>query len=326
MNGGRFGARLERHGLSPLRRRRVTTLQVNVGKLCDLACRHCHVEAGPKRSEAMDARTAARVLEVLAGNPALGTLDVTGGAPELNPNLRDLVRGARALGRHVMVRCNLTVLLLPEQQDTAAFYAAQRVHVVASLPCYTQANVDAQRGGGTFAGSIEALRRLNALGYGAAEGRDDEHALRLDLVYNPLGPSLPGPQAALERDYRARLGEDHGVVFDRLYTLANVPIHRFGADIERQGRLDGYVELLETSFNPAAAHEVMCRDLLSVDHDGSLHDCDFNLVLDIPLGGRARTIFELDDVASLTDASIATADHCLACTAGAGSSCGGALT
>jgi radical SAM/Cys-rich protein len=315
-----FDATLRRHGLD-LRRRPITTLQVNVGKVCNQACRHCHVEAGPNRTEAMDRPTAERVLALLdgPGGEHVQTLDVTGGAPELNPQFRFLVEGATARGRSVIDRCNLTVLLEPGQEDTAAFLAAHRVRVVASLPCYGPENVDRQRGGGVFEKSIAALKRLNALGYGRGDG------LVLDLVYNPLGPSLPPAQAGLEAAYKQRLAEDFGVVFDHLLTLANLPVKRFRQDLERDGRLEGYMDLLCGAFNPATVEGLMCRDLLSIGWDGRLHDCDFNQMLDMPLGEGPATIFEVDDLATLNGAPIATGDHCYGCTAGAGSSCGGAL-
>ncbi len=325
----RFAATLAERGLPPLRRRRPTTLQVNLGKVCNQACRHCHVDAGPTRTESMQAATVERVLALLAHDTHLTTLDVTGGAPELNPHFRTLVSGARRLERRVIDRCNLTVLSEPGQEDTAEFLAAHQVHVVASLPCYTAENVDAQRGGGAFAGSVAGLRRLNALGYGAAEGGDAlpgaDQPLRLDLVYNPLGPSLPPEQGALEADYRVRLAADLGVRFDRLLCLANMPIHRFADDLARQGRLDSYVDQLRDAFNPEALDGLMCRDLVSIDHDGTLADCDFNQMLGLPLGGRPRSIFDIESLSSLQDDAIATASHCLGCTAGQGSSCGGAL-
>jgi radical SAM/Cys-rich protein len=315
-----FAATLADHALPELRREAVATLQVNVGKRCDLACHHCHVEAGPKRSEAMDARTAARVIELLAANPGIGTLDLTGGAPELNANFRDLVRAARALGREVIDRCNLTVLFEPGQEDTPEFLAAQVVKVVASLPCYTPENVDAQRGKRVFERSVDALRRLNALGY-AGPGR----GLALDLVYNPLGPSLPPDQTQLEATYRARLREAFGIEFDHLATIANMPIKRFAHALERDGQQAQYMGLLVNHFNPSTVPALMCRFLVSVGWDGVLYDCDFNQMLELPLGARPRTIFEIDDLAELTGAPIATDSHCFGCTAGSGSSCGGAL-
>jgi len=315
-----FDAALAPHGWRPLRRAAPSTLQVNVGLRCDLACHHCHVEAGPKRTEAMDARTADRVLGLLARSPALRTLDLTGGAPELNPHFRRLVREARASGRQVIDRCNLTVLFQPGQEDTAEFLAEQGVKVVASLPCYTKENVDAQRGRAVFDRSIEALRRLNALGY-ASPGS----GLELDLVYNPLGPSLPPPQAALEARYREELSELFGIAFDRLATITNMPIRRFAHALEREGRLEEYMGLLVNHFNPQTIPELMCRHLVSVSWDGSLFDCDFNQMLGIPLGAARKTVWDVDDLGDLEDEPVATGSHCFGCTAGAGSSCGGAL-
>jgi radical SAM/Cys-rich protein len=290
---------------------------VNVGKRCDLACHHCHVEAGPKRREALDGKLAAKVLEVLARNPALDTLDLTGGAPELNPHFRELVRGGRALGRRVIDRCNLTVLFEPGQEDTAAFLAREGVDVLASLPCYTPSNVDAQRGKRVYERSLAALRRLNALGYG--------DGLRLDLVYNPLGPSLPPPQAQLEVDYRRELSA-LGIRFDRLLTITNMPIKRFARDLARRGESEAYLSLLVNHFNPATLDALMCRDTLSVAFDGQLYDCDFNQAQGLPLAGRPCSLYEVDDVASFEALPVATAAHCFGCTAGAGSSCGGALS
>jgi len=315
-----FARTLAAHDLGPLRRSAPETLQVNVGRRCDLACHHCHVEAGPKRTEAMEPRTAARVLELLACAPGIANLDLTGGAPELHAVFRPLVRGARALGRIVIDRCNLTVLDLPGQEDTAEFLAAHGVRVVASLPCYTAANVDAQRGRGVFERSIAALRRLHALGY-ARPGSP----LELDLVYNPQGPSLPPPQAALEERYRKELREGFGVEFGRLLMLSNMPIKRFAHALARDGKEQAYMSLLVHHFNPATVAGLMCRTTLSVGFDGSLYDCDFNQMLELPLGGRARSVFEVDSLADLAGEPIATDRHCFGCTAGAGSSCGGSL-
>ena len=314
-----FAHTLADAGLPPLARAATTTLQVNVGLRCDLACHHCHVESGPKRREALDERLAARVLDVLARHPALDTLDLTGGAPELNPHFRTLVRGARSLGRRVIDRCNLTVLFEPGQEDTAEFLASEGADVVASLPCYTAGNVDAQRGKHVYARSLSALRRLNALGY-AQPGS----GLSLDLVYNPLGPALPPPQANLESDYRRELGA-LGIRFDRLFTLTNMPIKRFAHDLARRGESAAYLSLLVNHFNPATVDALMCRSTLSVAYDGSLYDCDFNQALALPLGAGPVSLFELDDLAALAGRPIATAAHCFGCTAGAGSSCGGAL-
>jgi radical SAM/Cys-rich protein len=314
-----FATALAAAGLPPLRRAETTTLQVNVGLRCDLACHHCHVEAGPKRTEALDARLAARVLAVLEANPALDTLDLTGGAPELNPHFRRLVAGACALGRHVIDRCNLTVLFEPGQQGLAEFLAREGVHVIASLPCYTAANVDAQRGKRVYERSLEALRLLNALGY-AAPGS----GLALDLVYNPLGASLPPAQPALEAAYRSELAA-LGLRFDRLLTLTNMPIQRFARDLARRGESEAYLSLLVNHFNPDTVGALMCRSTLSVAWDGSLYDCDFNQALALPLGGAPASLFALDELDALTGRDVATAPHCFGCTAGAGSSCGGAL-
>ncbi len=321
MDGADFAKHLEGEGLAPLRRGPVRTLQVNVTRRCNLACHHCHVESGPKRSEALDRRGAERVLELLAGNPGVEVLDLTGGAPELSEHFRPLVAGARALGRRVIDRCNLTVLFEPGQEDTAAFLAAHRVEVVASLPCYTRENVEQQRGRGVFDGSLAALRLLNSLGYGLPGS-----PLRLDLVYNPLGASLPPAQPELERRYRAELRQLFGLEFQRLLTLTNMPIKRFARELARSGRQAAYLALLVNHFNPETVPELMCRTLLSVGYDGRLHDCDFNQMLDLELPGAARTIWDVDDLGTLAGAPIATASHCFGCTAGAGSSCGGALS
>ena len=315
-----FTTTLDEKGLPALRRAPATTLQVNVGRLCDLACHHCHVEAGPRRTEVMEEATAERVLALLAASPSVETLDLTGGAPELNPHFRLLVRGARQLGRKVIDRCNLTVLFEPGQEDTAAFLAEQRVKVVASLPCYTRENVDAQRGRKVFARSIEALKQLNALGY-AQPGS----GLELDLVYNPLGPSLPPDQRELEATYRAELRELFGIGFDQLATITNMPIKRFAHALERDGRMSEYMSLLVTHFNRETVDALMCRSLVSVAWDGTLHDCDFNQMLELPLGAAPSTIWDVDDLAELNGAPIATGEHCFGCTAGSGSSCGGAL-
>ena len=316
-----FESVLERHGLAPLKRRAVTTLQVNVGSLCDLACHHCHVEAGPKRTENMSFRTAERVLELLAANQGITLLDLTGGAPELNPNFRFLVQGARALGRRVIDRCNLTALFVPGQEDTAEFLAEYQVAVVASLPCYTKENVEQQRGRGVFGKSIEALKLLNRIGYGRPSS-----PLELDLVYNPLGAVLPPPQGELEDRYRAELTALFGIEFHQLFTITNMPIKRFADTLACQGKEEEYLSLLVNHFNPGAVSGLMCCDLVSVAWDGTLHDCDFNQMLEIPLGGQPRTIWDLEDLGALEGESIATALHCFGCTAGAGSSCNGALT
>lgn len=316
-----FAAHLRNHGLPELRRRRVKTLQLNIGKRCNLACHHCHVESGPQREEAMDRRGVERVIALLAANPEITTLDITGGAPELNEHFRFAVREARALGRRVIDRCNLTVFYEPGQHDTPDFLADQGVEIVASLPCYTRSNVEAQRGRGVFGLSIDALRRLNRLGY-AREGS----GLRLDLVYNPSGSTLPSDQRSLEADYRSELRELFGIEFDALLTITNMPILRFARDLERSGRSEQYMDLLVDHFNPETVRDLMCRDLVSIGYDGSLYDCDFNQMLELDLaGGARRTIWRVEDLAEFDGEPIATASHCFGCTAGAGSSCGGSL-
>ncbi len=319
-----FDASLRTSGAGPLRRGRVTTLQVNVGKLCNMACHHCHVEAGPKRSEVMSGEVAARVVEVLAHNPGVEIVDLTGGAPELNPSFRSLVSQARKLGRRVIDRCNLTILFEPGMEDLAHFLAEHRVEVVASLPCYQRENVEKQRGMGAFGKSIEALRVLNGVGYGRPGT-----GLLLDLVYNPVGASLPPPQAGLEAAYRRELGELFGIQFNRLLTITNMPIQRFARLLERTGQHEAYMSLLVNHFNAATVPGLMCRSLLSVGWDGRLYDCDFNQMLELPLGADPdagpRTLWRLGSLDALEGARIATGDHCYGCTAGAGSSCGGAL-
>jgi radical SAM/Cys-rich protein len=319
-----FPRMLERHGLA-LARTPLEILQVNLTARCNLACTHCHVESGPKRREALDTRGIARLIELMGTAPALHTLDLTGGAPELHPQFRELVRAGRARGLKVIDRCNLTVLFEPGQEDTAQFLATQGAAIVASLPCYTPGNVDRQRGKGVFGRSIQALQRFNALGYGQAGS-----GLELDLVYNPLGASLPPAQVALEAEYRQRLQDDFGIVFDRLFTITNMPIKRFLHELERDGQLAKYMQLLIDNFNPRAALGVMCRNLVSVGWDGSLYDCDFNQMLGIqmaaPAAGHERTtLWDIDRLDGIESRPIAFARHCYGCTAGAGSSCGGSL-
>ncbi len=289
-----------------------------MGKRCNQACRHCHVDAGPTRTEMMEGATIEAVLQLLGKSPELELLDITGGAPELNPGFRRLVAGARALGRRVIDRCNLTVLWEPRQEGTAEFLAEHDVEVVASLPCYTADNVDKQRGRGVFDKSVEALRLLNRLGYGTSRS--------LTLVYNPGGAFLPPAQEGLERDYKQRLRTDFGVEFSNLLAIANMPIARFGSDLARQGRHDEYMELLAGAFNPGTVDGLMCRHLLSVGWDGALYDCDFNQMLDLPVPGPQATIFDIDDIDDWQGRPVVVGTHCFGCTAGAGSSCGGALT
>ncbi len=302
-----------------IRRARLQTLQVNLGYRCNQQCQHCHVNAGPNRTEVMADETVDEVLRVLEEG-GIGCLDLTGGAPELHPRFRDLVRGARALGVAVIDRCNLTILDEPGQEDLAEFLADQGVEVVASLPCYLRENVDAQRGKGVFERSIAGLRRLNALGYG-----DPDRDLALNLVYNPQGPQLPPPQQALEADYRQRLAE-YGVRFNRLLTIANMPIQRFGSLLASRGQFDDYLSLLKAAHAESNLEAVMCRQLVSVDWQGWLYDCDFNQMLGLPARRDGRRL-HLRDLRGdrLEGLSIAVADHCFGCTAGQGSSCGGAL-
>lgn len=316
-----FDQVLADHGLGKLRRIAPRTLQINVGKRCNQVCRHCHVEAGPTRTEMMSANTVERILWLIERSPSIATVDITGGAPEINPHFRKLVSGARSLGRHVLNRCNLTVLTLPDQTDTAMFLAAEKVEVVASLPCYGANNVDRQRGKGVFEDSLNGLRQLNALGYGQPGS-----GLTLNLVYNPVGAFLPPDQSTLEADYKRHLEDDFGVVFNHLFTITNMPIGRFAKDLERADELQTYMDLLVANFNPAAVNKTMCRDLISVDHKGRIFDCDFNQMLDMPARVPFRTIWDTDDLTAANNQAIATARHCFACTAGAGSSCEGALS
>ena len=303
-----------------LTRGRLDTLQVNVGYRCNQSCVHCHVNAGPNRTEAMSDDTVDLVLEVLERR-GIGTLDITGGAPELNPHFRRLVSGARARGVHVMDRCNLTILSEPGQEDLASFLAAERVEIVASMPCYLQDNVERQRGKGVFDGSIRGLKKLNALGY----GRDPR--LTLNLVYNPQGPALPPAQAELEVDYKRVLGERYGIAFNKLFVLANMPIQRFGSMLVSKREFDGYLELLQDAHLDANLDGVMCRNIVSVDWRGYLYDCDFNQMLDLPLARDDKPRAHLSDLLNddIAGNAIRVAGHCYGCTAGQGSSCGGAL-
>lgn len=309
---------ISRGSFPALYRRGVQTVQANLGYRCNQTCQHCHVNAGPNRLESMDADTVQLLLQFVQASGAR-TLDLTGGAPELNPLFRQIVMQARAMGCAVMDRCNLTILEQPGQDDLAEFLAAHEVRVVASLPCYLEENVDRQRGRGVFDASMRGLRRLNALGYG--------DRLELDLVFNPQGPSLPPSQQALESDYRRMLGERYGVRFTRLLTLANMPIQRFGSMLASQGQFDGYMNLLRHAHNPANLEGVMCRELVSIDWQGYAYDCDFNQMLGLSLRHQGRDRWHLRDLMAQTIAgdAIVVRDHCYGCTAGQGSSCGGAL-
>jgi radical SAM/Cys-rich protein len=313
--------RLQATGFPAIHRRRLDTLQVNLGYKCNQTCLHCHVNAGPTRTETMTRETVSDVIAFLKASGAR-TLDLTGGAPELNPHFRGLVLAARNLGVKVMDRCNLTVLEQPGQEDLPQFLAANGVEIVASLPCYLERNVDAQRGKGVFEASIRSLRRLNALGYGR-EGT----GLVLNLVYNPQGPALPPVQDKLEADYHRHLEERFGVVFNRLYVLTNMPIQRFGSTLVSKGQFEHYMALLKSAYQPQNLEAVMCRSLVSVDWRGYLYDCDFNQMLGLPLrlGGKPRVHLRQLAGADLEGNPIVVKDHCYGCTAGQGSSCGGAL-
>ncbi len=304
-----------------IRRKKLETLQVNLGYLCNLSCLHCHVAAGPNRKELMDRDNIDTVLEFLE-KQSIQTLDVTGGSPEMNPHFRDLFREARRMGVHLMDRCNPTIIEEPGFDWVPDFLAELEVEVVASLPCYTEDNVDTQRGNGVFQASISALRKLNDRGYGKPGS-----GLTLNLVYNPLGPSLPPPQEALEADYKAHLGKEFGIEFNNLFTLANMPIQRFGSVLISKGQFEDYMTLLKNAYSRDNLANVMCRSLISVDWQGYVHDCDFNQMLEMPLGASSKPRVHLRDLLDdkLEGAPIAVADHCYGCTAGQGSSCGGAL-
>lgn len=314
-----FESRLSSALGEALRAQEIRVLQVNLGKVCNQVCSHCHVDAGPDRRESMSLETVELCLQALR-NSSIPTLDITGGAPEMNPHFRRLVEGARALGRQVIDRCNLTILLAPRYEDLPEFLAKHRVEIVASLPYYLESSTDAQRGAGVFAKSIEALRRLNEIGYGR-EGS----GLVLNLVYNPVGAFLPPSQAAIERDYRRELAKRHGIVFNNLFTITNMPISRFLEFLVQSGNFEGYMQRLANAFNPAAAAGVMCRTMISVGWDGTLFDCDFNQMLEMPLKDRTQAHIRDFDASWLGKREIATANHCFGCTAGAGSSCGGAV-
>jgi radical SAM/Cys-rich protein len=315
-----FAEKMRTAGLDPLRAVGITVFQISVGKLCNQTCYHCHVDAGPDRKEVMTRATAQLCMRALA-KTEIPNVDITGGAPELNPSFRWLVEEAVALGRHVIDRCNLSVLLLPGQADLANFLAQHRVEVIASLPYYREAQTDAQRGSGVFAKSISALRKLNELGYGRPGS-----GLVLNLVHNPVGAFLPPKQQAIETQFRRELEQRHGVVFNNLYTITNMPIGRYLEFLLASGNYDGYMQRLVNAFNPVATAGVMCRYTLSVGWDGALYDCDFNQTLALRLGFGSPQHVRDFDAARLCERRIATHNHCYGCTAGPGSSCGGSIT
>lgn len=316
----RFDETLSQRELPPLFAAGVEVLQVNVGKICNQTCHHCHVDAGPDRREMMSSDTIDECLAVLE-RYQIPTLDITGGAPEMNRHFRRLVSDGRRLGSKIIDRCNLTILLAPGYQDLPEFLASHHVHIVASLPCYLEENCDRQRGDGVFRKSIEALQRLNALGYGKPSGE-----LELSLVYNPVGPSLPPSQSSLEASYRTHLRNQYGIDFTRLYTITNMPISRFLDELIQSQRYDAYMELLISAFNPTTVENVMCRTMISVDWRGYLYDCDFNQMLDLGVvPGVPRHIRDFD-ANILGIRPIVTGQHCYGCTAGTGSGCQGSLS
>ncbi len=313
----KFGDRVRRD-VPHLRRTELTTLQINVGKYCNQTCAHCHVGAGPHRKEAMTEETANRIIAWLEAAP-IPKVDITGGAPELNPHFRRIVTRARARGRHVMVRSNLTVVFEPGEEDLIDFYRENRVELVCSLPCYLEDNVDTQRGDGVFEKSISALQALNEAGFGPPG------ELALNLVYNPVGDHLPPPQEALEAEYKRELLRRYGIRFHHLYTITNMPITRFAGFLKAHGKLDSYMALLRESYNPDTLSALMCRNLISVGWEGTLYDCDFNQMLDMRLGnGKPLKLWDVTPE-DLLGRDILLGDHCFGCTAGTGSSCGGSL-
>lgn len=301
-------------------RRNINILQVNSGKMCNQACHHCHVDAGPKRKEIMRIEIFEKLISLLEAKNSVHTVDITGGAPELNPNFKFFVRKLRSLGKEVIDRCNLTVLFEKGQENTAEFLAENKVIITASLPCYQEKNVDSQRGRGVFQKSILALKKLNDLGYGNPVSN-----LKLNLVYNPLGHHLPPSQPKLEKDYKKFLKENFGILFNSLFTITNMPISRYAHSLRRDGKMKEYMNLLIDNFNPAAANNVMCRELVSISWDGKIYDCDFNQMLSMPIASKYINIMDLSSLDEI-EKNITIANHCFGCTAGSGSSCGGSLT
>lgn len=313
---------LQQSTFPSIKRSRLEIVQVNLGYLCNQTCQHCHVNAGPNRTELMTRETIDKLLSLLEQSD-VHTLDLTGGAPEMNPHFRDLVSLARKMGITVIDRCNLTILSEPGQEDLVDFLAQHEVEIVASLPCYLEENVDGQRGKGVYQRSIDGLRMLNQAGYATHNIK-----LQLNLVYNPTGPYLPPPQQALQADYKKHLGDEFGIHFNQLFTITNMPIARFGSSLISHGQFDEYMSLLKDSMNPTTLDGVMCRSQLSIDWQGYVYDCDFNQMLKLnlqrPADGQKLHISDLDNI-NLRDLGIIVADHCYGCTAGQGSSCGGAL-
>jgi len=304
-----------------LRTEKIQKLQINIGRICNLACHHCHVEAGPKRTEMMDEKTALRTIELIKKSKEIKTVDLTGGAPELNPNFKNIVIASKKAGKEVIVRCNITVLFEKGQEDTALFFKNQKVNIVASMPCYSKKNVEQQRGTGVFDKSIDGLKILNQLGYGK-----ENTGLILDLVYNPGGAFLPPDQHKLELDYKKELKELFDIEFNRLFTITNMPIKRFLNELTKQNKLNEYMELLINSFNSKAVDSLMCKTLVSVSYNGQLFNCDFNQMVDLPIGNTKKSIWDIETFDNVfEDENVSVANHCFACTAGAGSSCGGAL-
>lgn len=315
-----FKAELEKNKLR-ISRERLKTIQINLGKLCNQSCLHCHVNAGPNRQELMSEKTIDHILYLLKKSPSIETIDITGGAPELNPNYKKLVRNSRKQNLKILSRTNLTVLFEDGQEDTPQFFKENSVELVVSLPCYLKENVDKQRGVKTYDKSIEALKLLNKIGYGTEGSK-----LYLNLVYNPLGAHLPSEQASLERDYKINLKEKFGIEFNKLFTITNVPITRFKKHLEKNSEYRDYMELLSKNFNSEAAKAIMCTKLLSISWNGNIYDCDFNQILNLEIGHKAKTIWEIKDFEVFNEGKIAFGNHCFACCAGAGSSCTGALT
>jgi radical SAM/Cys-rich protein len=315
-----FQQKLEESGLFPLRPTRIEIFQVNVGKMCNQVCKHCHVDAGPDRQEIMSRETMQQCLDALKANPSLQTVDLTGGAPEMNPQFRWFVEEIKKLDRHVIVRCNLTIILANKKyNDLPSFFKQHGIEVVSSLPFYTQDRTDRQRGNGVFEDSIKALQMLNEVGYGR-----EESGLILNLVYNPAGAFMPPPQLALQAEYKKALSEKYGIFFNNLFAITNLPISRFLDYLLQSGNYEKYMEKLVNAYNPTAAANVMCRNTISIGWDGFLYDCDFNQMLDLKIGGTSRHISAFNS-AALTNREIIINQHCFGCTAGAGSSCGGSV-